>query len=250
MSVFVDSSVWFAAASARDRDNARAKSILQSTVEHITTDHVLIETWLLLKSRFRRDIAEAFWGHLQQSGVRIEVVTTADLQAAWEIGLAFPDQDFSIVDRTSFAVMERLGILQAASFDADFAIYRYGPRRAKAFEVVRFGHSATFDLFHRAILNRQQVICVYKGQRRAVCPHILGHKAGVETALVYQFSGESSRGLSKKGEWRCFYLDEVEDVQIEDGRWHSGGSHRKSQRCVDSVFVDVNLDVPNQPGRR
>jgi len=41
------------------------------------------------------------------------------------------------VDRTSFAVMERLGVHRAASFDDDFAVYRFGPRRSKAFEVVR-----------------------------------------------------------------------------------------------------------------
>jgi predicted nucleic acid-binding protein len=41
------------------------------------------------------------------------------------------------VDRTSFAVMERLGIIRAASFDADFAVYRYGRKRDRAFEVLR-----------------------------------------------------------------------------------------------------------------
>ena len=48
MSVFIDTSVWFAATVARDRDNACAKSILQSTRDQVTTDHVLVETWLLL----------------------------------------------------------------------------------------------------------------------------------------------------------------------------------------------------------
>ena len=61
----------------------------------------------------------------------------ADLEVAWSIGQAFPDQDFSIVDRTSFAVMERLGVLRAASFDADFAVYRFGLRRERAFEILR-----------------------------------------------------------------------------------------------------------------
>ena len=67
----------------------------------------------------------------------IEVVGLADLEAAWQIGLAFPDQDFSLVDRTSFAVMRRLGIERAASFDSHFAIFRYGPRQQWAFEIVR-----------------------------------------------------------------------------------------------------------------
>jgi hypothetical protein len=33
--------------------------------------------------------------------------------------------------------MERLGITRVASFDRDFAIYRYGPNRDRAFEVLR-----------------------------------------------------------------------------------------------------------------
>jgi predicted nucleic acid-binding protein len=59
------------------------------------------------------------------------------MDRAWAIGQAFPDQDFSLVDRTSFAVMERLGITRVASFDDHFAVYRFGPRRDRAFEVLR-----------------------------------------------------------------------------------------------------------------
>ena len=33
--------------------------------------------------------------------------------------------------------MERLGVTTAASFDAHFSIYRFGPRRERAFEVQR-----------------------------------------------------------------------------------------------------------------
>jgi len=33
--------------------------------------------------------------------------------------------------------MERLGITRAASLGDDFAVYRFGPRRERAFEVVR-----------------------------------------------------------------------------------------------------------------
>ena len=133
----MDSSVWFAATVARDHENARAIAILSGADEAVTTDHVLVETWLLLNSRYRRSAAEQFWNGLRRGGVRIETPTAGDLNAAWAIGEAFPDQDFSIVDRTSFAVMERLGITKAASLDAHFAIYRYGRDRNKAFEIVR-----------------------------------------------------------------------------------------------------------------
>ena len=137
MSIFVDSSVWFAATVARDRRNADAKSVLHGTNGHVTTDHVLVETWLLLNSRFHHRAAERFWEGVRRGAVQIELTTGADLEAAWAIGEAFPDQSFSLVDRTSFAVMERLGITRVASFDDDFAIYRFGRNRDRAFEVIR-----------------------------------------------------------------------------------------------------------------
>jgi len=82
-------------------------------------------------------VAEHFRERLRASEVHIEAVRPVDLEAAWAIGEAFPDQLFSIVDRTSFAVMERLGITRVASLDDDFAVYRYGRGRNKAFEVLR-----------------------------------------------------------------------------------------------------------------
>ncbi|HEY1361514.1 MAG TPA: PIN domain-containing protein [Xanthobacteraceae bacterium] len=137
MTAFVDSSVWFAAIVARDRDNARAKTILLNIPNHVTSDHVLVETWLLLNSRYHWRAAEGFWDRIRLGGVRVEYATPGDLEAAWAIGEAFPDQPFSIVDRTSFAVMERLGITRVASFDDDFAVYRYGRNRDRAFELLR-----------------------------------------------------------------------------------------------------------------
>lgn len=137
MSLFVDTSVWYAAADAADRSNARAKEILAAGDPLVTTDHVLVETWTLLRWRLHRSAAEAFWRGIRSGVASLEPVGPADLQAAWTIGLDFPDQDFSLVDRTSFAVMERLGLERAASFDDDFAVYRWGPGRRYAFEVIR-----------------------------------------------------------------------------------------------------------------
>ena len=137
MSLFVDTSVWYAAADTGDAGNSRAKSILAAGESLVTTDHVLIETWILLRYRIRRSAAEQFWDGLRSGVATIEPVGSADLQAAWEFGTVYHDQDFSIVDRTSFAVMRRLGIERAASFDDDFAIFRFGPQRRRAFTIVR-----------------------------------------------------------------------------------------------------------------
>ena len=70
-------------------------------------------------------------------GAEVVKVDAGDLDVGWRIGEIFDDQRFSMVDRTSFAVMERLEITQVISFDDDFVIYRYGPNRDRSFEVVR-----------------------------------------------------------------------------------------------------------------
>ena len=137
MSVFVDTSIWYAAADKSDLSNEGAKEILSRGERLVTTDHVLLETWTLLRFRLNRRAAERFWLGLREGIAAIETVGPADLDAAWEIGLAFPDQDFSIADRTSFAVMRRLGLDVAASLDDHFAIYRFGPGRRRAFTVLR-----------------------------------------------------------------------------------------------------------------
>jgi uncharacterized protein len=110
-------------------------------------------------------------------------------------------------------------------------------------------HSPTFDLLHRAILDRKQVTCTYQGHRREVCPYILGHRDGREAVLVYQFGGQGSRG-PVTGDWRCLYLAEVKEAAARDGPWRGDAAHRTTQSCVDAVYIDVNTDVPNQPGRR
>ena len=103
----------------------------------VTSDHVLIECWRLARDQLGRSVAERFWGSLRGGLATVEQVLPGDLEHAWRVGELFPDHDFSMVDRTSFAVMERLGITSVATFDDRFAIYRYGPRRERAFEVRR-----------------------------------------------------------------------------------------------------------------
>jgi predicted nucleic acid-binding protein len=137
MSLFVDTSFWYAAADKSDASNESAKSVLSAGEVLITTDHVLVETWTLIRYRLGRRSSEAFWAGLRGGAARLEIVNVADLESAWEIGQMWRDQDFSLVDRTSFAVMRRLGLHRVASLDEDFAIFRFGPNRKHAFTIVR-----------------------------------------------------------------------------------------------------------------
>ena len=101
--------------------------------------------------------------------------------------------------------------------------------------------SATYTLFRNAILAEQQVVCSYDGRRRELCPHIIGtNKSGEEVVLARQFAGESSGPLPQ---WRCLRLANVSDARARDGRWHEGGSHKTTQKCVTKIDLDINVHV-------
>jgi predicted nucleic acid-binding protein len=63
-------------------------------------------------------------------------VTAEDFQRGRAIAQHWPDQAFSIVDCTSFALIERLDIRRAFAFDRHFRVVRLGGRRPRALEIV------------------------------------------------------------------------------------------------------------------
>ena len=137
MKVFVDTSAWYAAADVDDRSHPRGADYLRRNAGNlVTSDHVLIETWFLANARLGYEVAERLISNIRTGVAVIEDAVAADLQVAAMIGETFADQRFSIVDRTSWAIMQRLGIESAISFDRDFAVFRYGPDHRKAFTVL------------------------------------------------------------------------------------------------------------------
>lgn len=135
MSVFVDSSAFYAAADDRSSANERSRAALEQADGLITSDQVVAETWLLLNARIGRYAAQSFWAGVRDGAVEMATVGAADMDRAWRIAEDFPDQGFSLVDMTSFVVMERMGITRVATLDHHFAVYRYGPHRDRAFEI-------------------------------------------------------------------------------------------------------------------
>jgi len=137
--VFVDTTAWYALAAPDDASHDRAVRLLG---EHegrlVTSDHVLVETWALVRSRRHRSAADQLIAAILDHSIAEAITATAqDMSTALRIGRTFADQDFSLVDRTSWAVMERCGIVTAVAFDVDFSVYRYGPGRRQAFTVHR-----------------------------------------------------------------------------------------------------------------
>ena len=134
--VFVDTSIWYAAADDGDADRETARSLL---AEHagslITSDMVLAELWNLVNARVDHRTANQVVAAIAAGIARIECTTLADFEAAEAAAEAFDDQAFSLTDRTSWSLMERLAITDALALDADYRIYRYGPQRRRAFVV-------------------------------------------------------------------------------------------------------------------
>ena len=85
--------------------------------------------------RLGRGAAEHLWRGIRGGVAAVESVGPGDLEGMGNRGELI-GSNFSIVDRTSFAVMQRLGLDRVAPFDTHFAVYRYGPRRQRAFVLV------------------------------------------------------------------------------------------------------------------
>jgi predicted nucleic acid-binding protein len=78
----------------------------------------------------------AFWDGFDRGVITIVGITAQDLQRGRELAQEWSDQAFSIVDCTSFALMERLDIRRAFAFDKHFRIVRFGWRRQRALQIV------------------------------------------------------------------------------------------------------------------
>ncbi len=127
--VFVDSSAFFAVASARDADHARARRVHARIVAEgwrlVTTTYVVAELHALALGRLDPRSALALIERVEQGNVVVVRVSEDDWRQAWDILRRYDDKDFSFTDALSFAVMERLGIREAFSFDRHFLQYGF-----------------------------------------------------------------------------------------------------------------------------
>lgn len=94
----------------------------QEKIPILTTNFVLDETYTLIRSRLGKAAACRFHDDLFSSyGFSgTERVTLADEEEAWKLFRELPGRGISFTDCTSFAVMKRLGLKEAFTFDRDF----------------------------------------------------------------------------------------------------------------------------------
>ena len=121
--IFVDTSYWIALSSRGDDRHADARALLPALQGvSTTTNRVRGETWTFLRRREGHAGAVAFVDRLDRTQrLRVDFVT-ADLEEEALRWLRRHDErPYSFVDATSFALMRKLGIREALSFDGDFA---------------------------------------------------------------------------------------------------------------------------------
>jgi hypothetical protein len=125
--IFVDTGAWYALVDSDDADHKAAAAFLASnTMPLITTNFIFSETVTLIRYRIGHEAARSFGQKLMESSfVRVVAVTSADEERAWDIFSKYRDQDFSFVDCTSFAVMERMKFSTAFGFDRHFSVMRH-----------------------------------------------------------------------------------------------------------------------------
>ncbi|MEX2546999.1 MAG: PIN domain-containing protein [Chloroflexota bacterium] len=123
MTVFVDTSAWYAALDADDEYHARARRVFAGLRESgerlVTHNYVVVESVALMDRRLHKtDVARFVAGLLPAADIEWIQPSLHDVALA-----AYLDarSRASLVDHVSFALMRARGITTAFAFDADFA---------------------------------------------------------------------------------------------------------------------------------
>lgn len=130
--VFIDTSGFFALLSAADPAHRRAceqmDRLARARRRTVTTEHVLDETFTLLKMRGLAHRCSIFQQMLVSSrSLRVVWTEPAAFAEAQALFLDRLDQGFSLTDCISFTVMQREGLREALTTDHHFQIAGFVP---------------------------------------------------------------------------------------------------------------------------
>lgn len=123
----MDTSAWYSLADRGDANHTRAERCFGRLIREewrlVTSNHIVAETYTLLRMRLGAIAARQFLWRTRRSAVTERVfVPDSWEEAAEDLLIRYADQDFSYVDATSFVAMQRLGVDDAFAFDHHFAV--------------------------------------------------------------------------------------------------------------------------------
>jgi predicted nucleic acid-binding protein len=127
VTVFVDTSYFIARMQARDQWHAAAVAADDPTLDLVTSSAVINETITLLQMRGFLSLALDFLREIRAGSDITVVYVDAAIQAeAWDLYARYSGLGAGGVDCTSFAMMRRLGIRKAFTFDQHFRAAGFG----------------------------------------------------------------------------------------------------------------------------
>ncbi len=124
--IFIDTSAFKALVDFNDEFHKTASDFWltakEKSLKFITSNFVLDETFTLIRAQMGKQAALQLRKDLFESSEVIEIIqiTLTDEQQAWNFFEKLPGRGVSFTDCTSFALMKRLRLKKAFTFDTDF----------------------------------------------------------------------------------------------------------------------------------
>jgi predicted nucleic acid-binding protein len=134
--VFVDAGIWYEASNPKALDHGVSSDAMRAAAEEglrpVTTNLVLAEAHALLVNRVHRSAALAFLRRVREPRL-VLLTSTPELEerALRDWIERYDDQDFSLADAVSFAVMAERGIEEALTLDRHFRVAGFRTRPAR-----------------------------------------------------------------------------------------------------------------------
>ncbi|MGO4880201.1 MAG: type II toxin-antitoxin system VapC family toxin [Bryobacteraceae bacterium] len=130
MNAFVDTSFYIARVMPRDQWHAKAVKAVRPGMSFVTSTLVINETISLLQARGLLSAAMAFLREARLSPDVLIVYPDAALQTeGWDLFARWGGAGANAIDCVSFAIMRKMSIRKAFTFDAHF--------HAAGFEILR-----------------------------------------------------------------------------------------------------------------
>ncbi|MBI2058854.1 MAG: type II toxin-antitoxin system VapC family toxin [Nitrospirae bacterium] len=126
--IFVDAGALYALADDGDIHHTAAKALHESEIEKAslaTSALILTEVWSLIEHRAGIKPAFLWWEAIMASSYELLPVEPFDLTEALKIRKRYRDQNFGLVDCSTFALCEKHRISSVFTFDRKhFSVYR------------------------------------------------------------------------------------------------------------------------------
>jgi len=124
---FVDTAAWVALYNPKDPYYFLAQDFLTNSQSQkmlfVTSDYILDESITLIRIRASHSEAVIFKNSIDVSSmIQVSSIDNNLISRAWDIFCKYSDHEFSFTDCTSFALMRKLGLNKAFTFDKHFVI--------------------------------------------------------------------------------------------------------------------------------